>query len=260
MRITERKMAADLACDYHTASNNSPWLLKLPVIRQVNYSEHVQELMDEGPRQIDSVTDVRTFQQVAETSEMTLLEALARRKSSREFSKVALDLQKLGQLLGLSNGLRNKVGNANDGGRNAPSAGSLCSCEMYVLALNVADLEKGIYHYDVGAHGLKKIKLGDFKEWSKRMLLLQSELCDSAALIFLASNQGRLRSKYGPRAYRLGLLDAGHVSENLYLVSAALNLSVTATGGFIDDEINHSLGLDGVDDCVVLVLAVGEPG
>jgi SagB-type dehydrogenase family enzyme len=131
---------------------------------------------------------------------------------------------------------------------------------MYVLALNVADLEKGIYHYDVRAHGLKKIKLGDFKEWSKRMLLLQSELCDSAALIFLASNQGRLRSKYGPRAYRLGLLDAGHVSENLYLVSAALNLSVTATGGFIDDEINHSLGLDGVDDCVVLVLAVGEPG
>lgn len=131
-----------------------------------------------------------------------------------------MDLQKFGQLLGFSNGLRNKVGNANDGGRKAPSAGSLCSCEKYVLALNVADLEKGIYHYDVGAHGLKKIKLGDFKEWSKRMLLLQSELCDSAAQIFLASNQA---------------------------------------GGFIDDEINHSLGLNGVDDCVVLVLAVGEP-
>lgn len=260
MKAPQKKLAAELACDYHVASNNSAWLLKLPVIRQVNFSEHVQELMEEGPRQIDSDTDAQAFQRIGKANDMTLIDALAHRKSSRKFSEDALDLQKLGQLLGLSNGLRNKVGNANDGGRNAPSAGSLCSCEMYVLALNVADLEKGIYHYDVRAHGLKKIKLGDFKEWSKRMLLLQSELCDSAALIFLASNQGRLRSKYGPRAYRLGLLDAGHVSENIYLVSAALNLSVTATGGFIDDEINHSLGLDGVDDCVVLVLAVGEPG
>ncbi|HNB21307.1 MAG TPA: nitroreductase family protein, partial [Candidatus Melainabacteria bacterium] len=88
---------------------------------------------------------------------------------------------------------------------------------------------------------------------------LQAELSEASALIFLASNQGRLRSKYGPRAYRLGLLDAGHVSENIYLVSAALDLAVTATGGFIDDELNNALGLDGIDDCVVLVLAVGKP-
>lgn len=259
MRITERKLSADLACDYHTASNNSPWLLRLPVIRQVNYSEHVQELMEEGPRQIDSGSDVQAFQKASDIPAMTLVDVLSRRKSSREFSVKPLGLEKFGQLLGLSNGLRAKVGNANDAGRNAPSAGSLCSCEMYVLALNVDGVEKGIYHYDVGAHGLKQIKLGDFKEWVNRMLLLQSELCEAGALIFLASNQGRLRSKYGPRAYRLGLLDAGHVSENIYLVSTALNLAVTATGGFIDDELNTALGLDGVDDCVVLVLAVGEP-
>lgn len=259
MKITEKKMVADLACEYHTASNNSPWLLKLPVIRQINYSEHVQELMDEGPRQIDSATDIKLFEKLAESSQMTLVEALSLRKSSREFSRQALDLQKFGALLGLSNGMRASVGNAHDSSRNAPSAGSLCSCEMYVLALNVCDLEKGLYHYDVALHGLKQIKLGDFKEWAKRMLLLQAELSEASALIFLASNQGRLRSKYGPRAYRLGLLDAGHVSENIYLVSAALDLAVTATGGFIDDELNNALGLDGIDDCVVLVLAVGKP-
>lgn len=259
MRISERKMAADLACDYHTASCNSPWLLRLPVIRQVNYSEQVQELMDEGPRKIDSTSDIKEFQKITDAPAMTLVQALSRRKSSRDFSAKPVALQKFGALLGLSNGLRSSVGNALDGGRNAPSAGSLCSCEMYVLALNIEGVERGLYHYDVGAHGLKQIKLGDFKEWVSRMLLLQSELCQAGALIFLASNQGRLRSKYGPRAYRLGLLDAGHVSENIYLVCAALDLAVTATGGFIDDELNTALGLDGVDDCVVLVLAVGEP-
>jgi SagB-type dehydrogenase family enzyme len=259
VKTKKKILAADLACDYHVASNNSPWLLKLPVIRQINFSEHVQELMEEGPRQLDTNADTQNFQRITKAPEMSLFDALARRKSSREFSSKPLDLQKFGQLLGLSNGLRSNVGNANDASRNAPSAGSLCSCEMYVLALNVDDVEKGLYHYDVGAHGLKQIRLGDFKEWVKRMLLLQSELSEASALIFLASNQGRLRTKYGPRAYRLGLLDAGHVSENIYLVSAALNLAVTATGGFIDDELNHSLGLDGVDDCVVLVLAIGEP-
>lgn len=259
MKFPQKKLAAELACEYHIASNNSPWLLRLPVLKQVNFSEHVQELMKEGPRQIDSNNATQAFQRMSETPEMTLVDALARRKSLREFSPRALELQKLGQLLGLSNGLRVKVGNANDNGRNAPSAGSLCSCEMYVLALNVADVETGLYHYDVGVHGLKLMKLGDLREWAKRMLLLQPELCDSAALIFLTSNQARLRSKYGPRAYRLGLLDAGHVSENVYLVATALNLAVTATGGFIDDELNTALGLDGVDDCAVLVLAVGEP-
>ena len=124
MKITEKKMVADLACEYHTASNNSPWLLKLPVIRQINYSEHVQELMDEGPRQIDSATDIKLFEKLAESSQMTLVEALSLRKSSREFSRQALDLQKFGALLGLSNGMRASVGNAHDSSRNAPSAGS----------------------------------------------------------------------------------------------------------------------------------------
>ena len=147
MRITERKMAADLACDYHTASCNSPWLLRLPVIRQINYSEQVQDLMDEGPRKIDSKSEISEFQKITDAPSMTLVQALSRRKSSRDFSAKALPLQRFGELLGLSNGLRAKVGNAVDAGRNAPSAGSLCSCEIYVLALNVEGVEKGLPSY-----------------------------------------------------------------------------------------------------------------
>ncbi len=259
MRITQRKSVADLACEYHIASGNSPWLLKTPSLRQVNFSEHVQELMEEGPRQLESTTGNVLFNDCDEPLEMTLVDVLAKRRSSREFSTQPLNSGKFGKLLALSNGLRIKAGNGTDMNRNAPSAGNLGSCEMYVLSVNMQGVDKGLYHYDVPSHQLKLIKTGDFKEWISRMLLLQAELSEAGALIFLASNQARLRSKYGPRAYRLGLLDAGHVSENIYLVSAALNLAVTATGGFIDDELNHALNLDGVDDCVVLVLAVGEP-
>lgn len=259
MRITQRSLATELACEYHLNSNNSPWLLKLPSLRQVNYGEHVQELMAEGPRTLEHPSFIVEFEKPCQSVEMELVDALAKRKSSRDFSAQPTKMSKIGQLLGLSNGIRHLVGNGKDGHRNAPSAGGLGSCEVYLLALNVEGAEKGIYHYDVSAHQLRLLKAGDFKEWVWRMTLLQGELQEAGALLFLASNQAKLRSKYGARAYRLGLLDAGHVSENVYLVAAALDLAVTATGGFIDDEVNSALGLDGVDDCVVLVLAVGEP-
>jgi SagB-type dehydrogenase family enzyme len=251
-------MVADLACDYHTASNNSPWLLKTPKIRQSSYSEHVQELMEDGARKIEDGQGMVPFDKLEQVVDITLVEALAKRRSVREFSSTAISCAKLGKLLGLSNGFKNLTGTGSSSTRNAPSAGGLASCEMYVLSLNVENVEPGIFHYDASSHRLNLMKKGDFREWASRMVILQAELGEAGALIFLASNQGRLRSKYGPRAYRLGLLDAGHVSENLYLVAAALNLGITATGGFIDDELNFALGLDGVDDCVVLTLAVGE--
>ena len=258
MKSTKKKLASDLACDYHIASYNSPWLLKNPSLRQANYSEHVQELVAEGPRSIETSSDTVSFERTNEALNMSLVEVLGKRKSSREFSTRPLEASRLGQLLGLANGVRALVGNGPDSSRNSPSAGNLGSCEMYVLSLNIGGVEKGLYHYDVSSHRLKPLKQGDFKEWVARMLLLQDELSEAGALIFLASNQSRLRSKYGHRAYRLGLLDAGHVSENIYLVATAMGLNVTATGGFIDDELNTALNLDGVDDCVVLVLAVGE--
>lgn len=255
MKIGQEKLVSDLASDYHVASNNSSWFLRQPVIRQGNYGEHVQSLMDEGPRQLEG-DDCKVFP-VAGSLDISLVDAITKRRSTREFCAKPLAAAKLGQLLGLANGVRNVVGNGTGRLRNAPSAGSLGSCEMYALVLSVEGFDPGIYHYDVRCHGLKLMKSGNFREWASRMVLLQSELCDASVLIFLASNQRKLRSKYGPRAYRLGLLDAGHVSENLYLIACALDLAITATGGFIDEELNSALKLDGIDDCVVLVLAVG---
>jgi SagB-type dehydrogenase family enzyme len=73
----------------------------------------------------------------------------------------------------------------------------------------------------------------------------------------LTAAVGRLAAKYGPRAYRLALLDVGHVSQNIHLVATAIGLNVCATAGFIDDELDGALGLDGIDVATMLTVLVG---
>jgi len=54
-------------------------------------------------------------------------------------------------------------------------------------------------------------------------------------------------------------LEAGHLAQNIYLVTTALGLGCVAIGGFMDDEINEILEVDGVNEAVVYVIAIGRP-
>jgi SagB-type dehydrogenase family enzyme len=58
-------------------------------------------------------------------------------------------------------------------------------------------------------------------------------------------------------AYRLALVEAGHVAQNVCLVATGLGLGVCPLAGYVDDALNDLLGLDGVDETVVYALAVG---
>ena len=49
--------------------------------------------------------------------------------------------------------------------------------------------------------------------------------------------------KYGQRGYRYVWIEAGHLAQNLYLVSGALGLASVALGGFFDDEADALLGV-----------------
>ena len=66
------------------------------------------------------------------------------------------------------------------------------------------------------------------------------------------------KSKYGIRGYRLGLLDAGHVSQNINLVAGALGLAVCPSAGYIDSELNRALKIDGLATAAVMSVLVGK--
>jgi SagB-type dehydrogenase family enzyme len=77
-------------------------------------------------------------------------------------------------------------------------------------------------------------------------------------VLFLTVIFQRMRFKYRDRTYRYGLVEAGHLGQNLYLAAESLGLGACAVGAFLDDEMNAMLGVDGRDEAAVYMLSLGS--
>jgi SagB-type dehydrogenase family enzyme len=186
--------------------------------------------------------------------------ALRARRSVRRYAPRALDLAELARLLELSYGCTGTVlspdGEAHPR-RPAAAAGGLYSNELYVVALRVAGVAEGVYHYQPRDHSLECLRAGAVAAEMASGVLYPEIVAGAAAVLLLAGIFQRTRYKYGERGYRFALLDAGHLSQNLQLTATALDLGAVAIGGFIDDDLNRMLELDGVNEAVLLAIAVG---
>ena len=184
-------------------------------------------------------------------------ETIAARRSIRSFAVSALTLEELSRLLYLTAGITAGLhGNAR---RAAPSSGALYPIEVYVVVHRVEGLEPGIYHYAYEPHALELVRPGDFRGTVVEQGLAQTFLGEAGVVLFLTQILQRMRPKYQDRSYRYGLLEAGHVGENAYLAATSMGLGACGVGAFMDDAINEMLGVDGVEEAALYMLAVGRP-
>jgi SagB-type dehydrogenase family enzyme len=182
---------------------------------------------------------------------------IADRRSTREYSAQPLTEAELAQVLFLCTGVSgDRWGNAR---RTAPSSGALYPIESYAVVHNVEGLERGVYHYAMREHELELVRPGDFRSITVEQAIGQEFLGACGAVIFLSQVIQRMRPKYQDRSYRYGLLEAGHIGENGYLAAVSLGLGACGVGAFMDDQINDMLGIDGVEEAAVYMLAVGHP-
>ncbi len=87
---------------------------------------------------------------------------------------------------------------------------------------------------------------------------LGQEMCAEAALLLIwTAVVGRSARKYAQRAYRYIYLDAGHLAQNVALACVALDLGCCMIGALFDDELNAILGVDGRDETVLYMAAIG---
>jgi len=184
----------------------------------------------------------------------TLEEAIETRRSRRNYTGEALSLEELSHLLHYTGGITE----ISTGFRAAPSAGALYPIELYIVANQVAGLDRGIYHYLVREHALEEVAQGDFRAATITAALGQEMVGRASVNFVLSAIFQRTRWRYQERSYRYILLEAGHMAQNLYLAAGSLGLGACAVGAFFDDELNRLLELDGVKEAVLYLVPVGK--
>jgi SagB-type dehydrogenase family enzyme len=188
---------------------------------------------------------------------VSIWDTLTQRRSMRRFKEFPLQEAALSQLLWVAQGIT-QAGRG-FGLRTAPSAGALYPVETYVAIHKVEDIEPGVYHYAVETHELDQLKTGDFRADVARAALDQ-EMAYRANLVFVwTAVFARSKWKYRQRAYRYVYLDAGHIAQNVALGAVALGLGSCQIAALYDDEANALLDVDGVEESVIYMTAVGRP-
>jgi len=189
--------------------------------------------------------------------ENALEQAIADRRSARAFSGAAIDRRELARLLLYSYGVTQPA----SGYRAVASGGALYPLELYAVALRVDGLEPAVYHYDPASHRLDVVGRGDFLPRLSRCIWLDDvDAAGAAVVLVITAFFARSTSKYRDRGYRMILMEAGEVAQNLGLLATAMGLASCALGGFLDNELAALLGADGFEEAALLPVIVGRAG
>ncbi|HEY6029410.1 MAG TPA: putative peptide maturation dehydrogenase, partial [Gaiellaceae bacterium] len=143
--------------------------------------------------------------------------------------------------------------------RTSPSGGALQPIDAYPVVRDVEGVAPGIYRYDALRHALEPLAPLD-PEDPARFVVGQTYFAEAHALVVLAGRFGRSHWKYRhhQKAYAALLLDAGHLSQTLYLVATELGLGAFVTAAINAALIDERLGLDGYGHTPASALAHGD--
>jgi SagB-type dehydrogenase family enzyme len=191
---------------------------------------------------------------------LSVVEAIAGRRSRRDYLDAPVSLERLSTLLHFGAGTTGHgrgYGYAKWPLRSFPSSGGLQVPEFYVAIRNVSGVDPGLYHYAFVDHALELIRPGDHDEILAAIAIGQPYVATAAFVLVVTGCYDRASWKYGERAFRYLCMDVGFAAENLYLVGEALGLGVCAVAGFIDDALERLLGLEPRAEFPMLLVTVG---
>ncbi|MFD0354768.1 thiopeptide-type bacteriocin biosynthesis protein [Streptomyces sp. NPDC127110] len=207
--------------------------------------------------------------------EVPLSAVLAARTSMRGPLRGPLDGETLGSLLwhSLAESARTEHPDP-DGGppltlshRPYPSAGALYTARVRLLVFDVAGVPAGTYDCLPERRTLRPVGPAPAVAGLKALSTYLSRpdtaphwigVDEAPAVLAVYADLGLLRRRYGLRALRLALLEAGHLTQTLLLTGAALGLAGTPLGGFHDDLAHELLGLDDLEQPLQYLLPLGR--
>jgi SagB-type dehydrogenase family enzyme len=175
---------------------------------------------------------------------LPLMEALAKRNSSREFSPEALPDQVLSDLLWAAFGVNRPA----SGMRTAPSAVNWQEIDIYVATAN------GLYLFNATAHRLIPLLNDDIRA---AVGIQQYPATAPVVLIYVADFSKMKRASDQDKEF-YSAADTGFISQNVYLYCASEDLATCVIGLIKRKSLAQKLNLqDGQK--IILAQPVGYP-
>jgi SagB-type dehydrogenase family enzyme len=187
-----------------------------------------------------------------------LRQVIEQRRTRRQYADTPLGLDELSYLLWLTQGIQ-AVNARPATQRTVPSAGARHAFETLLLVNRVKAVKPGLYRYLAGEHALGGLDFSDALQATiMQACLNQRQIAGSAVTFIWEAVTARMRWRYGQRGYRYLHLDAGHVCQNLCLAAESIGCCVCPMAAFDDAALNAALGLDGSEQFVIYMGAVGK--
>jgi SagB-type dehydrogenase family enzyme len=141
--------------------------------------------------------------------------------------------------------------------RAAACAGALYPIETYLVCGSMEGLEAGVYHFNPGDFALRRLREGDYRSAMKNATAGEPGVEASEAILIFTAISWRSAWKYRDRSYRYHFWDNGTILANALAKLAAHEIPARLVMGFIDNDINRLVGIDGERELALALLPIG---
>lgn len=196
----------------------------------------------------------------ASIKENQLFSIIKKRESKRKFTGEELTLKEISKILYFSAGIRNSKeigGDFDKSKRMYPSGGARYPLEIYLAIFKGKEILPGIYHYNVKRNTLELLLEGDFRKKFSSEITDQNWVGKSRMITIITAVFSRTIVKYKERGWRYIFFEAGHLAQNICLISTLLKLKCCAVGGFMDEKVIALLDLNLNSELPLYLIVIG---
>lgn len=142
--------------------------------------------------------------------------------------------------------------------RAASCTGALYHIEVYAVCATLAGLPAGVYHYAPQSERLQRLRDGDWRASLMAACADSVQLFAAPVALVLSSEFWRNGWRYGERSYRHAFWDAGTILANLLALAGEQDVAARLCIAFADAAVNRLIGVDGVSEAALAVIALGS--
>lgn len=180
------------------------------------------------------------------------------RRSDRVFTNETVSLLALSYLLWCAQGIKEIRGQNYATIRTVACGGARHQFETYLALQNVEGLKDGLYHYLPMTHQVEFLSLKEEPHaFIEEALAGQAWAAKANINLFLSVVPYRCEWRYGIYAHRVALIDAGHISQNLYLAATSIGLGGCGVGYINQAVLDEAFELNGQEEYIFYAFPIG---